>query len=172
MGISSKSPAAFTSSKNLEVIMAEVEATPAIEEAPAAELNVNNNAAEAPAAADPNVNNNATLKSGKKTKAAPAKKAAPKKAASAAAPKPKYSEMIGAAIKALKSRSGSSRQAIAKHITANHKECSAVALRNALKKGLAAGSLVLAKGVGAAGTYKLVKPVAAPKPKKVVKKVV
>merc|ERR1712002_1299297 len=105
MGISSKSPAAFTSSKNLEVIMAEVEATPAIEEAPAAELNVNNNAAEAPAAADPNVNNNATLKSGKKTKAAPAKKAAP-----AAAPKPKYSEMIGAAIKALKSRSGSSRQ--------------------------------------------------------------
>jgi histone H1/5 len=50
-------------------------------------------------------------------KVAPKKKAAPKKPAE----HPKYSEMVVAAIAALKERKGSSRQAILKYIQANYK---------------------------------------------------
>ena len=54
--------------------------------------------------------------------ASPPKKRAPKKAAvKKAAAHPKYSEMIAAAIVALKERSGSSRQAIIKYVNANYK---------------------------------------------------
>merc|ERR1711887_460031 len=87
--------------------------------------------------------------------------AAPKKAAKAKAPAahPKYSVMIAAAITALKDRTGSSRQAILKHICANNKVDAAKAaihLRMALKRGVAAGSLKMAKAAGkGAGSYKL-----------------
>lgn len=137
-----------------------------------------------PAAADPNVNNNATMRSGKNTapvkakKVVAAKKAssvkakkspAKKKAASAAAAgKLKYIDMVAAAIAALKSRTGSSRQAIAKYIAATYKADSVSALRLALKSGAAKGTLVVTKGVGAAGSYKLAPKPAAPK--KVAKK--
>merc|ERR1739849_58371 len=64
---------------------------------------------------------------------------------------PTYSVMIGESIKAMKDRSGSSRQAILKYICANYKvdaAKAAVHVRTALKKGVAAGK----KG---AGCYKL-----------------
>merc|ERR1739849_61255 len=64
---------------------------------------------------------------------------------------PTYSVMIGESIKAMKDRSGSSRQAILKYICANYKvdaTKAAVHVRTALKMGAAAGK----KG---AGCYKL-----------------
>lgn len=80
---------------------------------------------------------------------------------------PKYSVMIAAAITALKDRSGSSRQAILKHICANNKvdaAKAAVQIRLALKRGVAKGVLKMARESGkGAGSYKLVKVV---KPKK------
>merc|ERR1712176_1161930 len=92
-----------------------------------------------------------------------------KKAANPAA-HPKYSVMIAAAITALKSRTGSSRQAILKYIVANYKvdaAKAAVQLRLALKRGVAKGALKAAKASGkGAGCYKLVK---VEKPKKVKK---
>ena len=51
--------------------------------------------------------------------ASPAKKKAEKKPAKKPADHPKYSEMIAAAIGALKERSGSSRQAIVKYKNLN-----------------------------------------------------
>merc|ERR1711964_953019 len=101
--------------------------------------------------------------------------AAPKKAKAPAA-HPKYSVMIAAAIGALKDRTGSSRQAILKYICANYKvdpKKAATQLRLSLKRGVAAGSLKMAKEHGkGAGCYKLPdkekKPAAkkAPKAKK------
>merc|ERR1712098_559008 len=83
---------------------------------------------------------------------------------------PKYSVMIAAAITALKSRTGSSRQAILKYIVANYKvddAKAAVQVRLALKRGVAKGALKAAKATGkGAGCYKLVK---VEKPKKVKK---
>merc|ERR1711964_18269 len=85
--------------------------------------------------------------------------AAPKKAAKAPAAHPKYSVMIAAAIGALKDRTGSSRQAILKYICANYKvdaKKAATQLRLSLKRGVAAGSLKMAKEKGkGAGCYKL-----------------
>ena len=116
--------------------------------------------------------------------------AAPVKAKKAAAkPKkpaahPKYSEMIAAAVGALKERSGSSRQAILKYIQANYKvgsnQTSVNAhLKMALKAGVKSGAIKQAKGTGASGSFKLgevkkaakkaTKPKAA-KPKKATKK--
>ena len=141
--------------------------------------NISNNAGsseeEAPSA-DLNVNNNATLKSGKKTvppKVTKKATAAPKKVAAkvstpvkkkakkpaATAAHPKYSEMIAAAIVALKARQGSSRQAIVKYIETNYKVGGSAALpvRKALRKGIEAGVFVSTKGVGAAGSFRLVK---------------
>ena len=83
---------------------------------------------------------------------------------------PKYSAMIAAAIGALKSRTGSSRQAILKYIVANYKvdaAKAAVQVRLALKRGVIAGAIKLAKESGkGAGCYKVVK---VEKPKKVKK---
>ena len=108
--------------------------------------------------------------------AAVAPKAVKAKAPKAPAAHPKYSVMIAAAITALKDRTGSSRQAILKHICANNKVDAAKAaihLRMALKRGVAAGSLKMAKATGkGAGSYKLAEKavVKKPKAKKVVKK--
>merc|ERR1712061_907140 len=87
-----------------------------------------------------------------KTKKAPAKPKAP-------AAHPKYSVMIAAAIKALKDRTGSSRQAIMKYICANYKvdAKAGVPFRLALKKGVAAGTLKMggAAGKKGAGCFKI-----------------
>merc|ERR1711887_409523 len=90
--------------------------------------------------------------------ASPAKKVA-KKAKTPAA-HPTYSVMIGESIKAMKDRSGSSRQAILKNICANYKvdaAKAAVHVRTALKKGVAAGALKMGAAAGkkGAGCYKL-----------------
>ena len=86
----------------------------------------------------------------------PVKKAA---AAKAPATHPKYSDMISAAIGALKERTGSSRQAILKYIQANYKvgESAASHLKLALKRGVASKVLVQPKGTGASGSFKLAK---------------
>merc|ERR1711970_273264 len=88
---------------------------------------------------------------------------------------PTYSVMIADSIKALKDRTGSSRQAILKYICANYKvdaAKAAVHVRTALKKGVAAETLKMAAAAGkkGAGCYKLgeiakVKKPVAKKPK-------
>merc|ERR1712168_1578063 len=105
-----------------------------------------------------------TMSAAASPKAAKAKKPAKKST------HPKYSVMIAAAIAALKERTGSSRQAILKYIIANNKvgeeKTAAVHLKLALKRGVASGALKLVKGVGASGSFKLVKaekPAAKPK---------
>merc|ERR1711935_1093666 len=81
---------------------------------------------------------------------------------------PKYPVMIAAAIAELKDRTGSSRQAILKHVVANNKvdaAKAAVQVRLALKRGVVKGALKMARASGkGAGSFKLVKVV---KPKKV-----
>merc|ERR1712106_1088955 len=83
---------------------------------------------------------------------------------------PKYSVMIATAITALKSRTGSSRQAILKYIVANNKvdaAKAAVQVRLALKRGVVKGAFKMAKAAGkGAGSFKVVK---VEKPKKVKK---
>ena len=90
---------------------------------------------------------------------APAKKTVKAKKPSAPAAHPTYSVMVAAALKALKDRTGSSRQAILKYICANYKVDAAKAaihLRMCLKRGVAAGALKMAKASGkGAGCYKL-----------------
>ena len=96
-----------------------------------------------------------------------AKKAAkPKKAPT----HPKYSEMVGAAIKALKQRGGCSKAAILKYIMANYKVGDNQTMVNshlklALKAGVKAGNFKQTKGQGASGSFKLGE-VKAAKPKK------
>merc|ERR1712045_583150 len=83
-----------------------------------------------------------------------------------------------APLKALKERSGSSRQAILKYILANYKVDAAkagVPLKLTLKKGVAAGTLKMggAAGKKGAGSFKIgekAKVEKKKKPKKVVKK--
>ena len=86
----------------------------------------------------------------------PAKKSAKPKVPAA---HPPFAAMIAAAIKALKDRTGSSRQAIMKYICANYKvdaNKAGVHLRMALKRGVTAGTLKMAKESGkGAGSYKL-----------------
>merc|ERR1712026_289857 len=109
---------------------------------------------------------------------AAAPKAVKAKKPKAPAAHPKYSVMIAAAIKALKDRTGSSRQAIAKYICANYKVDAAkagVPLRLALKKGAAAGTLKMggAAGKKGAGCFKIgekAKVEKKKKPKKAAKK--
>merc|ERR1712183_803621 len=94
--------------------------------------------------------------------ASPAKKVAKK--AKTPAVHPTYSVMIGESIKAMKDRSGSSRQAILKYICANYKvdaAKAAVHVRTALKKGVAAGALKMG---AAAGKKSPTKKAAAKKP--------
>ena len=85
---------------------------------------------------------------------------------------PKYSEMIAAAILALKERTGSSRQAIVKHIKANYKVGDNVETQSklCLKRMVNSGDLVHTKGIGASGSFKLVKKTVEKKPKKIAKK--
>merc|ERR1712002_1106114 len=82
--------------------------------------------------------------------------------------------MVAAAIKALKERSGSSRQAILKYIIANNKvgdeKKAASRLKLALKTGVAGGALKQVKGAGASGSFKLAKEEPKPKAAKVAKK--
>ena len=72
---------------------------------------------------------------------------------------PKYEEMIKTAIRTLKERNGSSRQAIEKYIKANYNVGDAAAqhIKTALKKGASKGTLLQTKGVGASGSFKLPK---------------
>ena len=95
----------------------------------------------------------------KKTPTAPKIK---KAKAAAASNHPKYSVMIESAIKALKERNGSSRQAILKYIVANYSlesKKAAIQLRLSLKRAVAGGSLKMAKESGkGAGCYKLNAP--------------
>merc|ERR1712080_422105 len=95
---------------------------------------------------------------------------------------PPFKAMILTAIKALKERGGSSRQAILKYVVANNKVDAAKAagpLKLALRKALAAGTIVKAKAAGkGAGKFKAgkvekpkkVKKVKKPKAKKPTKK--
>ena len=83
------------------------------------------------------------------TKKTPAKKAADH---------PPYTEMIKAAVLALKERTGSSRQAIEKYIQTNYQVGdSGSHLKTALKRMVASGKLLQTKGVGASGSFKLPK---------------
>ena len=84
------------------------------------------------------------------------KKPAAKKSAKPAE-HPPYIDMIIAAVRALKERSGSSRQAIYKYIAANYKVGDSLGahLKLALKRGVASGKLLQPKGTGAAGSFKV-----------------
>ena len=74
---------------------------------------------------------------------------------------PKYSEMVVAAIGALKERGGSSRQAILKYTQANYKvkDSANTHIKQALKKGVVGGTLKQTKGAGASGSFKLAEKV-------------
>ena len=101
---------------------------------------------------------------------APVKKVVKAKKPAKPAAHPPFKAMILTAIKALKERGGSSRQAILKYIVANNKVDAAKAagpLKLALRKALAAGTIVKAKDAGkGAGKFKAGK---VEKPKKVAK---
>ena len=74
---------------------------------------------------------------------------------------PTFKAMFLAAIPALKERGGSSRQAILKYVVANNKVDAAKAggpLKLALRKALAAGTIIKAKEVGS-GNEKLTIPI-------------
>merc|ERR1712076_360200 len=99
-----------------------------------------------------------------------AEEKAPKAAKPAA--HPPYANMIVAAIKALKDKKGSSRQAILKYVVANNKvadaDKAAVRVKLALRKLVAAKKVVPAAAAGkkGAGSFKLpAKEPAAKKPK-------
>ena len=95
-------------------------------------------------------------------------KAKKQAAAKKPADHPKYTDMIVAAIGALKERTGSSRQAIVKYILANYKvgENAGTHTKLALKRMVAAGVLAQPKGSGASGSFKVVKKPVEKKPKK------
>ncbi|ESO85337.1 hypothetical protein LOTGIDRAFT_207166 [Lottia gigantea] len=83
---------------------------------------------------------------------------------------PKYSDMIRAAVTALKERGGSSRQAILKYILANYnvgKDSKTVNnhLKLALRAGVKNGKLKQSKGTGASGSFRLGESKAEKKPK-------
>merc|ERR1711934_939940 len=104
---------------------------------------------------------------------APVKKVVKAKKVAKPAAHPPFKAMILAAIPALKERGGSSRQAILKYVVANNKVDAAKAagpLKLALRKALAAGTIVKAKAAGkGAGKFKVGK-VEKPKKAKKVKK--
>lgn len=81
------------------------------------------------------------------------------KKAPAARLHPSYPDMIKKAIKEMKDRKGSSRQAIIKYIRANFKispnEHLDSLVRRCLVAGVKSGKLVQAKGTGASGSFKL-----------------
>lgn len=102
------------------------------------------------------------------------KAAAGSKKAKSAPSHPPVSQMVNAAIKALKERGGSSTQAIKKYISSTYKidaEKKSQFIRKYLKSAVASGALVQTKGKGASGSFKLAgsgegKSAAAPKAKK------
>merc|ERR1712198_785026 len=109
---------------------------------------------------------------GPKKEKAPKAEAPKEKKAPKPAEHPPYAEMVVAAIKSLKERGGSSRQAILKYIQANYKvnDQAPLRLKNALRKMSEVGKVVHAKGQGASGSFKLPKPEAKPKAEKKEKK--
>ncbi|KAM6137145.1 histone H1.0 [Pterocles gutturalis] len=97
----------------------------------------------------------------------PAPAAKPKRARAARRPvaHPTYSDMITAAIRAEKSRGGSSRQSIQKYVKSHYKvgQHADVQIRLAIRRMLATGILKQTKGVGASGSFRLAKAVKAKK---------
>jgi histone H1/5 len=94
----------------------------------------------------------------------------PSKKSKAPSNHPKYVDMAISAIKALKERNGSSRQAVHKYILSNFKVGTDVKavnshLKQALKRGVASGKLKHVKGQGASGSFKLSEGAAAKKAK-------
>lgn len=98
--------------------------------------------------------------------AAPAAAAAPKKPKAPRAAKkpgtkpshPPTAQLVNAAIRALKERSGSSLQAIKKYIAVNNKvdaDKLSPFIKKYLRKATSAGKLVQTKGKGASGSFKL-----------------
>ncbi|NXD04752.1 H5 protein, partial [Certhia familiaris] len=91
----------------------------------------------------------------------PASATKPKRPRSARRPAahPAYSDMITAAIRADKSRGGSSRQSIQKYVKSHYKvgRNADVQIRLAIRRLLATGVLKQTKGVGASGSFRLVK---------------
>ncbi|NWZ62566.1 H5 protein, partial [Acrocephalus arundinaceus] len=91
----------------------------------------------------------------------PASATKPKRARSARRPAahPAYSDMITAAIRADKSRGGSSRQSIQKYVKSHYKvgQNADVQIRLAIRRLLATGVLKQTKGVGASGSFRLAK---------------
>ncbi|NXV19019.1 H5 protein, partial [Cepphus grylle] len=91
----------------------------------------------------------------------PAPAAKPKRSRSARRPAahPTYSDMIAAAIRADKSRGGSSRQSIQKYVKSHYKvgQNADVQIRLAIRRLLATGVLKQTKGVGASGSFRLAK---------------
>ncbi|KAM7128569.1 histone H1.0 [Ciconia maguari] len=92
---------------------------------------------------------------------APAPAAKPKRARVARRPAahPTYSDMIVAAIRAEKSRGGSSRQSIQKYVKSHYKvgQHADVQIKLSIRRLLAAGILKQTKGVGASGSFRLAK---------------
>ncbi|KAI6079426.1 Histone H5 [Aix galericulata] len=92
---------------------------------------------------------------------APAPAAKPKRAKAPRKPAshPSYSEMIAAAIRAEKSRGGSSRQSIQKYVKSHYKvgQHADLQIKLSIRRLLAAGVLKQTKGVGASGSYRLAK---------------
>nr|CAX79200.1 Histone H1-delta [Schistosoma japonicum] len=78
---------------------------------------------------------------------------------------PPYGDMIKKALKELKERGGSSRQAIVKYIKANYKvdDRAESHLRRALVTGVKSGKIVHTKGIGASGSFKLADKTVTPK---------
>ncbi|XP_074757454.1 histone H1.0 [Athene noctua] len=72
---------------------------------------------------------------------------------------PTYSDMIIAAIRAEKSRSGSSRQSIQKYVKSYYKvgQHADAQIKLSIRRMLAAGVLKQTKGVGASGSFRLAK---------------
>lgn len=81
------------------------------------------------------------------------------KASRRSASHPTYSEMIAAAIRAEKSRGGSSRQSIQKYVKSHYKvgQNADLQIKLSIRRLLAAGVLKQTKGVGASGSFRLAK---------------
>uniref|UniRef100_A0A8B9BCR6 Histone H5 n=1 Tax=Anser brachyrhynchus TaxID=132585 RepID=A0A8B9BCR6_9AVES len=92
---------------------------------------------------------------------APAPAAKPKRARAPRKPAshPTYSEMIAAAIRADKSRGGSSRQSIQKYVKSHYKvgQHADLQIKLAIRRLLTTGVLKQTKGVGASGSFRLAK---------------
>ncbi|NWI65378.1 H5 protein, partial [Todus mexicanus] len=98
---------------------------------------------------------------------APASATKPKRARAARRPAahPTYSDMIAAAIRAEKSRGGSSRQSIQKYVKSHYKvgQNADAQIKLSIRRLLATGVLKQTKGVGASGSFRLAKAIKAKK---------